>query len=116
MLKQILLFLLVATLWIPLTGPADGAENKGAEKIIISGGKRGDVSFPHRRHQDTLKDCNVCHVLFPQLPRSIHTQKEAGKLTNKQVMNKLCVKCHRAKRQAGDPSGPTSCNACHDQE
>ena len=43
-----------------------GAANQGAENISIYGGSRGDVPFPHRAHQDRLKDCNTCHAVFPQ--------------------------------------------------
>ena len=37
--------------WI--TAPS-AAENKGAEKIELYGGTRGNVPFPHRRHQAKL--------------------------------------------------------------
>jgi hypothetical protein len=41
------------------------AINKGQEKITLDGGKRGDVPFPHRLHQNKLADdCNACHQLF----------------------------------------------------
>jgi len=115
-LKQIVFFFLVTMAWIPLAAPVGGVENKGAEEIVIPSGKRGDVPFPHRQHQDKLQDCNICHGLFPQIPGSINTLKAEGKLASKQIMNKQCVKCHREKRQAGEPSGPISCNTCHDQE
>jgi len=114
LLKKILLFLLCAALWAT-TGmvPQSYAEDKGAENIVIHAGKRGDVSFPHRQHQERIGDCMVCHSLFPQKPNSIEDLKADGSLRRKQVMNKLCVACHREKRLKGEPSGPTSCNTCH---
>ena len=56
------------------------AENQGAEIILIDGGKMRDVHFPHRRHQNTLGDCNVCHELFPAKMGSITEFKDRGKL------------------------------------
>lgn len=89
------------------------AENKGAEKIQIDGGSRGAVPFMHRTHQDRLKDCNICHSMFPQEPQSVARLKESGQLKPKDVMNKLCVKCHKAEKSAGNNAGPTTCSQCH---
>lgn len=113
MLKTTVFFLLCAAAMTPLIAPAGGAENKGAETIMISAGNRGDVNFPHRQHQERLTDCKPCHELFPKTSGSINALKSEGKLSNKQVMNTLCVDCHRTKRDAGEKSGPVSCNACH---
>lgn len=88
-------------------------ENKGAENIQIDGGSRGEVPFTHRSHQDRLADCNVCHTLFPQESQSLAKLKETGQLKPKDVMNKLCVKCHKAEKKAGNNAGPTTCSQCH---
>jgi len=88
-------------------------ENKGAEKIQIDAGSKGAVSFQHRKHQDRLGDCNVCHNMFPQEPQSLARLKENGKLKPKAVMKKLCVKCHKAEKKAGNKAGPTTCSKCH---
>ncbi len=88
-------------------------ENQGAAEIKIDGGKRGIVHFPHHAHQTRLKDCNICHAVFPQEPQSLNKLKQTGQLKPKQVMNKQCVKCHRAEKKAGNPSGPTTCSKCH---
>lgn len=92
------------------------SEKQGAEEISLFGGKRGDVTFPHRRHQDALGDCSICHTLFPREKGVIEAYKKEEKLKPKQVMNKLCVKCHREKAKAGEPTGPRSCNSCHNKE
>lgn len=92
------------------------SEKKGAEEISLFGGKRGNVPFPHRRHQDAVRDCSICHALFPREKGSIEAYKKEDKLKTKQVMNKLCVKCHRTKAKAGEPTGPRSCNTCHQKE
>jgi hypothetical protein len=113
LLKSTIFFLLCAVVVASLIAPANGAENTGAEAIVISAGNRGDVNFPHRQHQGRLTDCKPCHDLFPKVSGSINALKSEGKLSNKQVMNTLCVDCHRAKRDTGEKSGPVSCNACH---
>ncbi|MDJ0816241.1 MAG: cytochrome c3 family protein [Desulfobacterales bacterium] len=89
------------------------AENLGAEKLELFGGKRGKVPFPHHQHQKNLDDCQICHSVFPQKTGAIEKLKAEGSLKKKYVMNKLCTKCHREKKKAGQPSGPTSCAKCH---
>ena len=89
------------------------AENQGAENIQLEGGTRGGVPFPHRQHQQNLGDCQICHSVFAQEPGVIQKLKTQGVLKKKYVMNKLCTKCHREKKKAGRPSGPTTCSKCH---
>jgi len=98
-----------------LTGVLGAAvvENKGAEQITLDGGERGMVHFPHHRHQNKLGDCNICHSLFPQEPGVIARLKKEEKLVSKQIMNKLCIKCHKAEKQAGHKAGPVTCSKCH---
>ncbi|MBW2366508.1 MAG: cytochrome c3 family protein [Deltaproteobacteria bacterium] len=92
---------------------ANDVANRGEKELSLWGGKRGNVPFPHHLHQNNLGDCNTCHDLFPQESGVIKALKKDEKLKPKQVMNKLCVKCHREQAKAGNPSGPRSCNACH---
>lgn len=88
-------------------------QNKGPESVLLDGGSRGKVVLPHLTHQNRLKECNVCHEIFPQKTGSIQSLKAEGKLEGKFVMNKLCIACHRAEKKAGKPSGPVSCSGCH---
>jgi hypothetical protein len=115
LLKKILFLVVCTMLWgaMGMVRQTCAEENKGAETIIIHAGRRGDVPFPHRQHQERIRDCMVCHSLFPQKPHSIEDLKADGTLQQKQVMTQLCVKCHRDKRLKGEPAGPTSCNTCH---
>ena len=99
-----------------MTANSMATQNKGAENIEINGGKRGNVPFPHRQHQARLSDCQICHTVFPQKAGSIAELKAEGKLKKKYVMNKLCTKCHKEKKRAGQKSGPTSCTKCHIKE
>ncbi len=90
------------------------AENKGAKEIQLNGGTRGPVPFPHERHQEVVGDCRACHDLFPQEPGAIDSLKSQEKLAQQQVMNKLCLQCHRAKKAAGKTKyGPLTCSQCH---
>ena len=103
--------LMLAALLFTTIGIA--VENKGAKELELPGGVRGNVLFPHHRHQDTLGNCDICHTLFPQVRGSIEQLKAGGKLKKKHVMNTLCTKCHRERIKAGKTSGPISCSTCH---
>lgn len=92
---------------------AFAVENKGADKISLPGGKRGDVPFPHHLHQSKLEDCTICHATFPQEKGVIEKMKADGQLKKKHVMNKLCTKCHKQKKNAGKKTGPVTCTKCH---
>ena len=114
------LFLILVSIAVILSGvmavSSMATQNKGAENIEIDGGKRGKIPFPHRQHQAQLGDCQICHTVFPQKAGSIKELKAEGKLKKKYVMNKLCTKCHKEKKRAGQKSGPTSCAKCHIKE
>ena len=92
---------------------AAASQKTGAADMTLDGGKTGAVQFPHKAHQDNLKDCNICHDVFPQEKGAIDKLKAEGKLAAKQVMNTQCLKCHRDNKKAGKPSGPTGCTKCH---
>ncbi len=98
-----------------VTGGLWAAEaGKGADAMVLDGGSRGPVPFGHHRHQAALGDCNLCHSVFPQEAGSIQRLKASGGLKAKSdVMNKLCINCHRTKKNAGAASGPLTCAACH---
>lgn len=103
--------LAAATAWTT-SAPAQ-APNPGAAEMVLDGGTTGKVPFPHRKHQQALTDCTLCHSVFPQKAGAIEELKEGGKLPRKQVMNELCTRCHKDAQAAGKPSGPTSCLKCH---
>ncbi|MFZ1985860.1 MAG: cytochrome c3 family protein [Desulfatitalea sp.] len=90
--------------------------NKGAEQMMLAGGKQGSVPFPHHRHQTALGDCMRCHTLFSQEKGGIAKAQSEGKLVVKQVMNTMCIQCHRERKQAGQPGGPVTCAQCHVKE
>jgi len=85
----------------------------GKEEINIDGGKKGNIAFPHRIHQDILDDCNICHAVFPKKAGIIKELKAQKKLKKRQVMKKICLKCHKSMKKEGKETGPTNCSACH---
>ena len=108
--------LLIAGLMIVGAAVADrgmSSENKGAVEIMLDGGSRGNVPFPHHLHQDNLNDCQICQSVFEQKTGSIAELKARGKLKKRYVMNQLCTQCHRQGKRAGEKSGPTACAECH---
>lgn len=59
----------------------------------------GKVTFPHKKHQEMLKDCKKCH-----------TAAVPGKIAGfgKDWAHKTCKGCHTEMKK-----GPTSCKDCH---
>ena len=106
-----LLFIAAAGLILAASGIA--SQNPGRAEMILNGGKTGAVAFKHHLHQDLVKDCQVCHKDFKQKKGALDAAKAAGTLKKKQVMNKTCLSCHRAKKKAGEAYGPVSCRVCH---
>ena len=111
MRSGLIIFISAAMVWI--AGLSVAETNKGAKEVVIPAGNQGNVNFPHQQHQEALKDCLLCHDLFPQQPGAIQDLKQKGTLAQKQVMNKQCVKCHKSKKEAGEKSGPVTCSQCH---
>jgi flavoprotein len=76
---------------------AVGALAAGPETIVLPA-KMGNVTFNHKKHQDNLKDCKICH------------EKGPGKIEGfgKDMAHKTCKGCHEQKK-----AGPTKCGDCH---
>lgn len=70
---------------------------EGPETITLPA-KMGTVTFPHKQHQERLKDCKICH------------EKGPGKIEGlgKDWAHKTCRGCHTEKG-----AGPTKCADCH---
>lgn len=111
--RNVMQTILTVALPLLLTAAIAIAANRGPEQIDIFGGERGKVPFPHARHQDNLKDCNICHSVFPQETDAIKKLKEQGSLKKKKVMNLQCIKCHKQGKKDGKPHGPVTCSTCH---
>ncbi|MDA8429884.1 MAG: cytochrome c3 family protein [Geobacteraceae bacterium] len=69
-----------------------------AADVITLPASKGNITFPHKMHQELLKDCKKCHAKGP------------GKIADlgKDWAHKTCKGCH-----AEMGKGPTKCNDCH---
>lgn len=69
-----------------------------AADVIELPASMGKVTFPHKKHQQMLKDCKKCHAKAP------------GKITElgKEWAHKTCKGCHAELKK-----GPTGCKDCH---
>lgn len=111
MKARIIMSIIVMIIFAGATAVA--VQNQGAKDITLDGGKKGKVDFPHHLHQNATGGCNACHDLFPKTAGIIKDFKKQGKLKKIQVMNKICIKCHKLKKKAGEKAGPTKCSQCH---
>ncbi|SDT84952.1 cytochrome c3 family protein [Desulfobacula phenolica] len=89
------------------------AQNTGKKTILLNGGKKGNINFEHHMHQTIINDCLICHSFFPQKSGSLDESKDSGTIKAKQVMNTVCIKCHREMKKAGKHYGPLQCSGCH---
>lgn len=86
-MKRLILSLFVA---VSFAGTAFAAD------VVKYEAKTGTVTFNHKSHGDTLKDCAKCHQGTP-----------AKIEMNKDVAHKMCKGCH------AETGGPTKCGDCH---
>lgn len=93
-------------------GVAATLENPGAPEINLDSGSKKSVDFPHKKHQDILKDCSVCHSLFSKEKGIIRESIDSGSMKKKTVM-KECRACHKKMKKEGKQTGPTACGKCH---
>ena len=69
-----------------------------AADVMTLPAKNGNITFQHKKHQEMLKDCKICH------------EKGPGKIEGfgKDFAHKTCKGCHETKK-----AGPTKCGECH---
>lgn len=113
---RISILMVVTVMAVAMAFGVQAQVEKGAAQMTLEGGSRGLVPFTHRDHQERLQDCMVCHAAFPQQKGGIEKLKAEGALKKKQVMNTLCIKCHKAEKKAGNKAGPVTCSQCHVRE
>lgn len=70
-----------------------------AADVIDLPAKNGNVSFPHKKHQELLNDCTKCH-----------SSAAGGKIEGfgKDLAHNTCKKCH-----SDSGKGPVKCGECH---
>ena len=71
------------------------------------------VTFNHKKHADTLKDCKICHHKYegkgePNPCFKCHACTKGETPSAKQAFHKRCIKCHRK-----EGKGPKKCAECH---
>lgn len=69
-----------------------------AADIIDLPASMGKVVFPHREHQEIIKDCKKCHEKGPGMISEL----------GKEWAHKTCRGCHTAMEK-----GPVKCTDCH---
>jgi len=70
----------------------------GPESIVLAN-KKGDITFPHKKHQEIVKnDCKKCHA-----------KASGGKIEGQNMKwgHDLCKACHAEK------GAKTNCDGCH---
>lgn len=85
--------IIIATLLVAFTTSAALAAD-----VVVLKAKNGDVTFNHKAHVESLKDCKLCHG--DTVPAKIELDKATA--------HALCKGCHTTKAQ-----GPTKCGECH---
>ena len=92
-----------------------------AKDEIVFDASMGKVTFPHKKHSETLKiDCLKCHHTWKQgetsgkVCRECHKGSVEGKtLSVKDAFHNTCKACHDEAKKANKPAGPTGCTQCH---
>jgi len=84
---------------VALTLFCAGFAAAAGEETITLQAKNGNITFPHKKHQEMGKPCTTCH----------ETEK-GGKIANlgKDWGHKTCKGCHEEMKK-----GPTKCGECH---
>ena len=130
MSKKSLVLLVVTALTLSLAlavsmSFADDTKN-GPEKITLNADGKKPAQFPHREHQDRLKDCGTCHH-YVDKDGARNPSKDASTVAKcdtchnadfaneklrkwKDVGHGLCKACHTKNKADG---APTKCGACH---
>jgi hypothetical protein len=93
--------------------------DNGPETITLDGGKKGNITFHHHKHQENIK-CGECHhgpghsdyTEGMQIHKCDECHKKGGDVPKKlqkpmKAFHKNCKDCHKAH------GGPTKCGACH---
>jgi len=92
-----------------------------AKDVIVFDASFGKVTFPHKKHSETLKiDCLKCHHTWKKGETSgkncleCHQASAEGKtVSKKDAFHKTCKGCHDEAKKANKPAGPTGCTQCH---
>jgi predicted CXXCH cytochrome family protein len=130
MSKKSLVLLVVTALTLSLAFAVSmslAEQNMGDAEITLNADGKKPAIFPHKEHQDRLKDCAKCHHYVDEAGAqqpcddgtdpiakcdSCHNADFANEKlrTWKDIGHGLCKKCHTKMKADG---APTKCGACH---
>jgi hypothetical protein len=123
MIEKILITLLLTSLFLSCTYCIKPSSIEPGPEIITFEAELGPVTFPHRRHQQQLKNsCVQCHHKGSEKDnhcrhchkRKIET-KEGEPVSFFDVKMKLCRGCHQQLRDNEmSTKAPIHCTECHD--
>ena len=92
------------------------AKKKAPPETVVLKAKKGDVTFPHKKHVDEYKvKCRTCHHKMDtdkdkMSCRSCHGAKKQGDVPKAMTaFHKRCKGCHKKHK----PKAPTKCKGCH---
>lgn len=104
---QILVVAAVATLALG-AWQATGYAKAKPGTVNFAGGKKGKVTFDHKKHSADIK-CKSCHHKEPDTRcNTCHKAKKGENISAKDAFHKSCKACHKKEKK-----GPTKCKACH---
>lgn len=113
---------IVAVLFGLMTAGVALASEIGPESITFKGGKKGQVTLSHKKHQEGIQ-CGECHhgmadgkqVAYKEGQKiekcaTCHNKDLANEKLQKpkNAFHKNCKGCHKAQKK-----GPTKCKECH---
>ena len=121
MKKFVALVVVVAFFAVGAVAFAAPAGPKGDLTVtqMMKSDKKAPVKFSHEKHAAGVPDCKTCHHAWdgkdaPKKCSECHTGRKSGdKPNSKNAMHNSCKKCHKERKAAGKPAGPTSCKKCH---
>lgn len=98
----------LAVFWLVLSVPGEGRAVGEAPVTRDLSTTRGKVIFPHERHQQLAKSCEICHHMGVDAGpcRPCH-ESDASAPNARDAFHKLCMGCHKHKE------GPLGCYDCH---
>jgi hypothetical protein len=115
------------------TGTVSAEHHVGPADMVLETDKhKKTAQFPHRRHQEALQDCGLCHHAVSedgkQAPYVVNMEikkcaachnKTSGVVTKKllqgfkEAAHAKCKGCHKKRRKEGLKAGPIKCTGCH---
>jgi len=113
-----------------IPGRVSAQENQGPETVVFTP-RRGNVTFTHRKHQETTA-CVTCHHASKEAKPLTSPQEKCGDchttpptdpvttslrmaFHNTQEESGLCFDCHKKEAAAGKTT-PAECGDCHKRD